>query len=74
VYAVGIDELDVRYIDEKGKNDVGKWVPGRSFAGRCMMTGTHEKDIVRGDLVIGIFEIKKVRLQWCRGDSTMLIH
>ncbi|WVQ72581.1 hypothetical protein IAR50_002139 [Cryptococcus sp. DSM 104548] len=59
VYAVAVDEYDVRTLDEKGKGDVGKWVPGRSFVGRALVVGTEEKDIVRGDIVIGIQDVRK---------------
>lgn len=62
VYAVGVDALDVSTTYEKGKVDVGKWVPGRSFVGRCLQIGADEKDIVRGDIVIGLVDVKKVSL------------
>lgn len=60
VYATAIDEIDVRALDQKGRGDIGKWVPGRSFVGRCMATGPEEKDLVRGDIVMGIMDVKKV--------------
>ena len=60
IYAVGIDTLDVRYLDEKGRNEVGKWVPGRSFVGRALMIGNEEKEMVRGDLVMGLVDLRKV--------------
>ncbi|KAK4683889.1 hypothetical protein P7C73_g6325, partial [Tremellales sp. Uapishka_1] len=59
VYAVAIDEVDVKQLEDKGKSDVGKWVPGRSFAGRCLQVGAEEKEIVRGDLVIGLMDVRK---------------
>lgn len=61
VYAVAVDQLDVRAVDEKGKGDVGKYVPGRSFVGRALVVGTDEKEVVRGDVVIGLLDIRKVR-------------
>ncbi|ODO08828.1 hypothetical protein L198_00561 [Cryptococcus wingfieldii CBS 7118] len=59
VYAVAVDEFDLRTLDEKGKSDVGKWVPGRSFVGRALVVGADEKEIVRGDIVMGIQDIRK---------------
>ncbi|WRT66364.1 uncharacterized protein IL334_003319 [Kwoniella shivajii] len=59
VYAVAIDQLDVQALDEKGRGDVGKYVPGRSFVGRALSVGAQEKEVVRGDLVIGIFDLRK---------------
>ncbi|KJE06032.1 hypothetical protein I311_00168 [Cryptococcus gattii NT-10] len=59
VYAVAVDQLDVRAVDEKGKGDVGKYVPGRSFVGRALVIGTDEKEVVRGDVVIGLLDIRK---------------
>jgi len=60
VYAVAVDELDVTMLDSKGKGDIGKWVPGRSFVGRCLSIGAEEKEIVRGDIVIGLVDVKRV--------------
>jgi NADPH:quinone reductase-like Zn-dependent oxidoreductase len=60
VYAVSIDEVDVRHLADKGKSDVGRWVPGRSFVGRALSVGTEEKEIVRGDIVIGLVDLRKV--------------
>jgi NADPH:quinone reductase-like Zn-dependent oxidoreductase len=62
IYAVAVDELDIKILEEKGKADVGKWVPGRSFVGRCLMVSTEEKDIVRGDIVVGLLDSRKVGL------------
>lgn len=61
VYAVAVDELDVMSVEEKGKGEVGKWVPGRSFVGRCLGVGGEEKEIVRGEIVVGLLDIRKVR-------------
>lgn len=60
VYAVAIDGFDLAALDVKGRADVGKWVPGRSFVGRCLQVGSYEKELVRGDLVMGIMDIRKV--------------
>lgn len=62
VYAVAVDNVDVKMTEDKGKGDVGKWVPGRSFVGRCLGVGTEEKEIVRGEIVIGLLDVKKVSL------------
>lgn len=61
VYAVGIDGFDLAALDVKGRADVGKWVPGRSFVGRCLQVGSYEKELVRGDLVMGLMDVRKVR-------------
>ena len=61
VYATAIDEVDILALDTKSRGDIGKWVPGRCFVGRCMTVGPDEKDIVRGDIVVGVVELKKVR-------------
>ena len=60
VYAVAVDEYDVNALEEKGRGDVGKWVPGRSFVGRCLQAGASEKDIMRGDIVVGLVDVRKV--------------
>ncbi|OXG41780.1 hypothetical protein C359_03196 [Cryptococcus neoformans Bt120] len=59
VYAVAVDQVDVRAVDEKGRGDVGKYVPGRSFVGRALVVGTDEKEVVRGDVVMGLLDIRK---------------
>lgn len=61
VYAVAVDQVDVRAVDEKGRGDVGKYVPGRSFVGRALVVGTDEKEVVRGDVVMGLLDIRKVK-------------
>lgn len=60
VYAVALDGFDLAALDVKGRADVGKWVPGRSFVGRCLQVGSYEKELVRGDLVMGIMDVRKV--------------
>lgn len=60
VYAVAVDHVDVEITTDKSKGEVGKWIPGRSFVGRCITTGAEERDMVRGDLVMGLLEVRKV--------------
>ena len=60
IYATAVDEWDIKALDDKTKADVHKWVPGRSFVGRCLSVGGDEKDIVRGEIVVGLMDIKKV--------------
>ena len=60
VYAVAVDDLDISTLDSKGKAEVGKWIPGRSFVGRCLSIGAEEKELVRGDIVMGLVDVKKV--------------
>jgi hypothetical protein len=60
IYAVAIDDVDLNALGSKGKGDVGKWVPGRSFVGRCLSVGVEEKEIVRGDIVLGLVDVRKV--------------
>lgn len=62
VYAVAVDWVDVAEVDRKEKYDVGKWIPGRSFVGRCLAVGVEEKEFLRGDLIMGLTPIKKVSL------------
>lgn len=65
VYAVAVDMVDSKALDDKGRSDVGKWVPGRSFVGRCLLAGAAEKEIVRGDLVMGLLDVRKVSCDQC---------
>lgn len=58
VYAVAVDWLDIAALDEKQRHDVARWIPGRSFVGRCITTGVDEKEIARGDVVIGLLDIR----------------
>lgn len=62
VYAVAIDGFDLAVLDVKSRADVGKWVPGRSFVGRCLQVGSYEKELVRGDLIMGLCDVRKVSL------------
>ncbi|OCF42889.1 hypothetical protein I317_03240 [Kwoniella heveanensis CBS 569] len=59
VYAVAIDQVDVDTLGEKGRGDVGKWVPGRSFVGRALVVGADEKEVVRGDIVMGLVDVRR---------------
>ncbi|WVQ99409.1 hypothetical protein IAU59_006542 [Kwoniella sp. CBS 9459] len=59
VYAVAIDQVDVNALDDKGRGDVGKWVPGRSFVGRALVVGADEKEVVRGDIVMGLVDVRR---------------
>ncbi|KAK8864394.1 hypothetical protein IAR55_001642 [Kwoniella newhampshirensis] len=59
VYAVAVDQVDIKTLEEKGRGDVGKWVPGRSFVGRALVVGGDEKEVVRGDIVMGILDVRK---------------
>ncbi|WWD17310.1 hypothetical protein CI109_101750 [Kwoniella shandongensis] len=59
IYAVAVDHMDIKLLEEKGRGDIGKWVPGRSFVGRALVVGTDEKEVVRGDIVMGILDVKK---------------
>ena len=60
IYATAVDEVDVKALDEKTRADVHRWIPGRSFVGRCLNVGAEEKDIVRGELIVGLVDVKKV--------------
>ena len=62
VYAVAVDEVDLKALEGKGRADIGKWIPGRSFVGRCLSVGAEEKEIVRGDIVLGLVDVRKVVL------------
>lgn len=59
VYAVAVDWLDMVMLDDRTKSHVGRWIPGRSFVGRCITTGADEKDITRGDVVMGLVDIRR---------------
>lgn len=59
VYAVAVDAVDLKACDSKGDADVGKWIPGRSFVGRAVTVGTDETEIYRGDMVMGLVDVRK---------------
>lgn len=65
VYAVGIDRVDVKALEEKGRGEVAKWVPGRSFVGRCVAVGKDEREVVKGELLIGLVDVRKVSYSRC---------
>lgn len=62
VYAVGVDKLDMKALEGKGNGEIGKWVPGRSFVGRVVSTGKDEREVVKGELVLGLLDVKRVSL------------
>lgn len=61
VYAVALDRFDSELVMEKAANGsgVGKWIPGRSFCGRALDVGADVRVISKGDLVMGLVDIKK---------------
>lgn len=59
VYAAAVDVSDITALEDKVTADVGKWIPGRSFVGRALVVGQDEESIHRGDIVIGLSDIKK---------------
>lgn len=59
VYAVAIDQLDIDALPDLKRSAVGKYIPGRSFVGRVQAVGDGEKDLVRGDIVVGLQDIRK---------------
>lgn len=59
VYAVSVDAVDIKACDTKGEVDVGKYIPGRSFVGRAVTVGTDEGEIFRGDMVMGLVDVRK---------------
>lgn len=61
VYAVALDRFDSDMVHElsgAGKG-IDKWVPGRSFVGRALEVGADVRVIAKGDLVMGVTDIKK---------------
>lgn len=62
VYAVALDRFDFDMVREKTEhgNGAGKWVPGRSFVGRALQVGAEVRSITKGDMVMGLVDIKKV--------------
>lgn len=59
VYAVAVDAVDQHACETKTEADVGKWIPGRSFVGRAVTVGADELDIRRGDIIIGLTDVRK---------------
>lgn len=59
IYAAAVDWLDVERLDDQPVSEVGRWIPGRSFVGRCVTAGVDEKDIARGDIVMGLVDIRR---------------
>jgi hypothetical protein len=64
VYAVALDRFDFDMVKEKSAagSGAGKWVPGRTFVGRALEVGAEVKQITKGDMVIGLVDIKKVSI------------
>lgn len=64
VYAVALDRYDFDMVREKSDagSGSGKWIPGRSFVGRALEVGAEVRAIAKGDMVVGLVDIKKVRL------------
>ena len=71
VYAVALDRFDFDMVKEKSVagSGAGKWVPGRTFVGRALEVGAEVKQITKGDMVIGLVDIKKVtrpeKIRYC---------
>lgn len=59
VYAVTVDAVDIKSCDLKTESDVGKFIPGRSFVGRAVTVGTDEGEIFRGDMVMGLVDVRR---------------
>lgn len=66
VYAVALDRFDFDMVREKSDSGsgAGKWVPGRSFVGRALDVGADVRVILKGDMVMGLVDIKKVSSAW----------
>jgi threonine dehydrogenase-like Zn-dependent dehydrogenase len=63
VYTVALDRTDADIVREKAAagSGAGKWVPGRSFCGRALDVGPDVRTILKGDMVMGLVDVKKVR-------------
>lgn len=61
VYAVALDRFDSDMVHELSGagRGIDKWVPGRSFVGRALEVGADVRVIAKGDLVMGVTDIKK---------------
>jgi NADPH:quinone reductase-like Zn-dependent oxidoreductase len=62
VQAVSLDKFDSDMVKEKATSGSGsgKWIPGRSFVGRAVNVGTEVRVISKGDIVMGLVDIRKV--------------
>ncbi len=61
VYAVGLDHLDGLIVNDKvARSDCYGFVPGRSFVGRAVECGYGVNTVTRGDLVMGLLDVRKV--------------
>lgn len=62
VWAVGLDALDALLVEERAaRSDGFGYTPGRSFVGRAVECGWDVNNVSKGDWVIGITEVRKVR-------------
>lgn len=63
VHAVSLDKFDSDMVREKASSGSGsgKWIPGRSFVGRALDVGADVRVIMKGDMVMGLVDIRKVR-------------
>ncbi|KAJ9124039.1 hypothetical protein QFC22_000832 [Naganishia vaughanmartiniae] len=61
VHAVALDKFDSDMVKEKAAsgNGAGKWIPGRSFVGRALDVGADVRVIMKGDIVMGLLDIRK---------------
>lgn len=62
VHAVSLDKFDSDMVREKASSGsgAGKWIPGRSFVGRALDVGADVRVIMKGDMVMGLVDIRKV--------------
>lgn len=62
VHAVALDKFDSDMVKEKAASGsgAGKWIPGRSFVGRALDVGADVRVIMKGDIVMGLLDIRKV--------------
>lgn len=62
VHAVSLDKFDSDMVKEKATSGsgAGKWIPGRSFVGRALNVGADVRVIAKGDIVMGLVDIRKV--------------
>ena len=61
VYAVAVDGLDDRIITERSaRKDCYGFVPGRAFVGRAVEVGFEVNNVIKGDWVVGLLDVRKV--------------
>lgn len=83
VWAIGVDGMDVYLVSPPKLSEGVKgepmtdpavgFVPGRSFAGRVVECGweVNEADIKKGEWVVGLLEVQKVRHPFFPGKSVL---